>query len=513
MKSVIMKDEQRRYNKPWIALAFLCLAVMIIGVDDGVLNLALPAISEEFEANISELQWMINAYLLSFGALLLTMGALGDRFGRKRLFQAGLIVFGVFSLVAAFSTSMGMLIACRALMGIGGAMALPQTLSIIRAVFADPKQRATAIGIWAGIFGFGYGIGPVIGGILLEYFEWYSVFLFNIPIVLIALAGGYYFVRESRDETAPRVDLPGVLLSIAGLSLLVYGIIKAGADEWTEASAIAFMVVGIAVLAVFVWWERRTDHPMFPMRFFRNMSFTGANVAMVAGSFGTAGMLFFLSQYWQTVQGHSALGAALRLLPGTVLMTMVAIMVPIAVRAIGVKLPVSLGIFVSGCGLFWLSFATTDTSYLVLLGPLILVGIGFGLAWSPAADSVMGSLPVDKAGIGSAMDATTQQIGYLLGVAVLGAVMNRIYLDSTESLRAVTSLTEETYGAIQNSIQSAHIVAEQLPPDVSALIVEETNKAFTSGMSDAMLIGAIVMVLASLVTLIILPTRIRPPQE
>ena len=494
-------------------MTFLCLAVLIIGIDDGILNLALPAISEEFEASISELQWMINAYLLSFGALLLTMGALGDRFGRKRLFQAGLIVLGVFSLAAALSTSMSMLIACRALMGIGGAITLPQTLSIIRAAFADPKQRATAIGIWAGIFGFGYGIGPVIGGILLEYFEWYSVFLFNIPIVLITLAGGYYFVRESRDETAPRVDLPGVLLSIAGLSLLVYGIIEAGEDGWTGPSAITFMVVGIAVLAVFVWWERRTSAPMFPMKFFRNMSFTGANVAMVAGSFGTAGMLFFLSQYWQTVQGHSALGAALRLLPGTVLMTMVAIMVPIAVRAIGVKLPVSLGIFVSGCALFWLSFATTDTSYLVLLGPLILVGIGFGLAWSPAADSVMGSLPVDKAGIGSAMDSTTQQIGYLLGVAILGAVMNRIYLDSTESLRTVASLTEETYGAIQNSIQSAHIVAEQLPPDVSGLVVEETNKAFASGMSDAMLTGAIVMVLASLLTLIILPTRIRPSQE
>ena len=487
--------------------------MLIIGIDDGILNLALPAISEEFEASISELQWMINAYLLSFGALLLTMGALGDRFGRKRLFQAGLIVLGVFSLAAALSTSMSMLIACRALMGIGGAITLPQTLSIIRAAFADPKQRATAIGIWAGIFGFGYGIGPVIGGILLEYFEWYSVFLFNIPIVLITLAGGYYFVRESRDETAPRVDLPGVLLSIAGLSLLVYGIIEAGEDGWTGPSAITFMVVGIAVLAVFVWWERRTSAPMFPMKFFRNMSFTGANVAMVAGSFGTAGMLFFLSQYFQTVQGHSALGTALRLLPGTVIMTMVAFTGPVAVRAIGVKLPVGLGIFVSGCGLFWLSFATTDTSYLVLLGPLILVGIGFGLAWSPVADSVMGSLPVDKAGIGSAMDSTTQQIGYLLGVAILGAVMNRIYLDSTESLRTVASLTEETYGAIQNSIQSAHIVAEQLPPDVSGLVVEETNKAFASGMSDAMLTGAIVMVLASLLTLIILPTRIRPSQE
>ena len=304
-----------------------------------------------------------------------------------------------------------------------------------------------------------------------------------------------------------------MVLSIVGLSLLVYGIIKAGEDGWTESSAIMFMVIGIIVLAVFVWWERHTDHPMFPMTFFKNMSFTGANVAMVAGSFGTAALLFFLSQYFQTVQGHSALGAALRLLPGVVVTTMAAFMVPAAVRAIGVKLPVSFGIFISGCGLFWLSFATTDTSYLVILGPLILVGAGFGLAWSPAADSVMGSLPVDRAGIGSAMDSTTQQIGYLLGVAVLGAVMNRIYLDSTENLQAVVALPEETLGAIQSSIQGAHIAAEYLPEDVSQLVVDESNQAFTSGMSEAMVIGAIVMVIASLVTLILLPTRIRPPQE
>ena len=281
-----MKEAKKSYSGPWIALAFLMLAVLILGIDDTVLNLVLPAISREFMASISELQWMINAYLLAFVALLLTMGALGDRFGRKRMFQIGLVLFGLASLAAAFSTSMTMLIACRALTGIAGAMVLPQTLSIIRASFTDPKSRGQAIGIWAGMFALGYGIGPVVGGILLEHFEWRSVFFLNIPVVIIALTGGYFFVQESRDRSAPKLDPIGVILSITGLSALVYGIIKVGEKGWTDESVIVSLCIGVITLVIFALWEIRSDHPMLPMRFFKNMSFTGANVAMTLVSFG-----------------------------------------------------------------------------------------------------------------------------------------------------------------------------------------------------------------------------------
>jgi len=509
----IMTEETRRPSRPRVALAFLCVAVLILAIDDGVLNLALPAISKEFQASISELQWAISAYFLAFAALLLTMGALGDRFGRKRMFQVGLVLFGFGSLGGALSTSMGMLIACRALMGVAGAITIPQTLSIIRATFTDPKERAKAIGVWAGIFALGYGIGPVVGGILLEYFEWYSVFLLNIPVVIIAFAGGYFSIQESRDTSAPRLDLPGVVLSIAGLFLLVYGIIKAGEQSWTEGSVIILLVVGAIILAIFVWWEKRSDHPMLPTRFFKNMSFTGANVAMTMGAFSTAALLFFISQYFQSVQGYSPLEAALRILPTGVILMLVSLVAAQIARAIGVKLPVSLGIFISGLGLFYLSFVDADTSYLVIFGGMTLIGVGFGLAWSPATDSVMGSLPENRAGVGSAMDATTQQLGGTLGIAVLGAILNAVYRDKIENLRVIASLPEQAYEAIRNSIQSAHIVARQFPEDISQQIINGSSDAFTSGMTEAMFIAAIAMAVGSLVSLFILPTRIRFSQE
>jgi len=508
-----MTEETRRPSRLWVAVAFLCLSVLILGMDDSILNLALPSISKEFEASISELQWAINAYLLAFAALLLTMGALGDRFGRKRMFQVGLVLFGFGSLAGALSTSMSMLIACRALMGLGGAVVLPQTLSIIRSSFADPKERAQAIAVWAGIFALAYGIGPAVGGILLEYFEWQSVFLLNIPVAIIAFVGGYFFVQESRNQSASRVDPPGVILSSAGLFSLVYGIIKAGEQSWTEGSVIIWLSVGAILLVIFACWERRSDHPLLPMRFFKNMSFTGATIPMTLAALSTAALLFFVSQYLQSVQGYSPLAAGLRMMPGAVISFVTAVVAAPVAGAIGIKLTVSLGIFISGLGLFYLSFASPDTPYLAILGGMSLIGAGYGLAWSPATNSVMGSLPESRAGIGSAMDATTQQIGGVLGVAALGAVLNTIYLDKIGNLKVIASLPEAASDAIRNSIQSAHIVAGQFPEDISQQIIDGSNDAFTSGMVEAMFIAAIVTAVASVITLFILPTRIRPTPE
>jgi MFS family permease len=389
---------------------------------------------------------------------------------------------------------------------------LPQTLSIIRATFSDPKERVQAIGIWAGVYGLGYGLGPVIGGVLLEYFEWYSVFLLNIPVVIIALQG-HFFIRESRDKDAPRLDLAGVILSICGLFSLVYGIIKAGEKSWTEGSVLISLGIGIIILAMFVWWEKLSDHPMLPIRFFRNMSFTGADMAMAVGSFSTGALFFFVSQYFQSVQGYSPLEAALRLLPTAVILMLTSLVATQIARAIGFKLPVSIGIFIGGLGLLCLSFVTVDTSYLATLAGLALIAVGFGLSWGPATDSVMGSVPERRAGIGSAMDTTMQILGTVLGIAVLGAIMNAIYRDKIENLRVVASLPEWAQESIRSSIQGAHIVAGQFPEDISQQIVNGSNRAFTSGMTEATFIGAIVILVASLVVLRILPTRIRPPQE
>ena len=508
-----MTAASKSYSRPWVAVAFLYLAVLIIGIDDTVLNLALPPISREFLASMGELQWMINAYLLAFVALLLTMGTLGDCYGRKRMFQIGLIMFGLSSLAAAFSTSITMLIACRALMGIAGSMILPQTLSIIRATFTEPKDRGQAIGIWAGVFALGYGVGPVVGGILLDHFEWNSVFFLNIPVAIITLIGGYFFIPESGDRSASRLDPVGVILSIAGLSTIVYGIIKAGEESWTEGSVIALLSIGIFILLIFAWWEKRSEHPMLPMRFFKNMSFTGANVAMTLVSFSALALLFFLSQYFQSVQGHTPLEAAWRMLP-TAVFSLVASIVAIQIaRVIGVKLPVSFGLIIGGLGLLYLSYADTDWSYLMVFGGLSLTAIGIGLVYAPCTDSIMGSLPEKRAGIGSAMDTTMQQLGGALGIAVLGAIMNAIYLDKIANLEAVASLPQEAYEAVRSSIQSAHIVAEQFPEEIAQQIVTGSSDAFVSGMNDAMFIAAMVMMAASVITLFILPARIRPSQE
>ena len=494
-------------------MSFLILAVLIISIDDTVLNLVLPAISREFMASISELQWMINAYLLAFVALLLTMGAIGDRIGRKRMFRIGLVVFALASLAAAFSISMIMLVACRALMGIAGAMILPQTLSIIRATYADPKARGQAIGIWAGMFAFGYGIGPVIGGILMEHFEWRSVFFLNIPVAVVTLIGGHLFIQESRDRSAPKLDPIGVLLSVTGLAALVYGIIEVGEKGWTDESVVVSLCIGVVILAIFALWEIRSDHPMLPMRFFRNMSFTGANVAMSLVSFSAISLLFFLSQFFQSVQGYSPLDAAWRMLP-TAVFSLIASVVAIQIaRIVGLKLPVCLGLLVGGFGLLYLSFADVDASYLWVFGGLSLTAGGIGMVYSPCTDSIMGSLPERKAGIGSAMDSTVQQLGGVLGIAILGAILNATYLRKIADLEVIASLPEEVCEAIRNSIQSAHIVAEQFPDDISRQITSGASEAFTSGMNEAMLIAAIVMIVAAAITLLILPNRIRPPVD
>ncbi|UCC59682.1 MAG: MFS transporter [Dehalococcoidia bacterium] len=508
-----MTEASRSYSRPWVAVAFLCLAVLIVGIDDTVLNLVLPPISREFLASVSELQWMINAYLLAFVALLLTMGTLGDRYGRKRMFQLGLIVFALSSLAAALSTSIEMLIACRALMGVAGSMILPQTLSIIRATFTEPKDRGQAIGVWAGVFALGYGVGPVVGGLLLDHFEWNSVFFLNIPVAIITLIGSHFFVPESGDRSASRLDPIGVVLSISGLSSLVYGIIKAGEESWTEGIVIVSLSVGIFILLIFAWWEKRSEHPMLPMRFFKNMSFTGANVSMTLVSFSALALLFFLSQFFQSVQGYSPLEAAWRILPTAVLSLIASILAIQIARFIGVKLPVFFGLIIGGGGLLYLSYTDTDWSYVMVFGGLCLTAVGIGLVWAPCTDSIMGSLPEKRAGIGSAMDTTMQQLGGALCVAVLGAIMNGIYLDKIAVLEVISSLTDEAYQTIRNSIQSAHIVAEQFPEEIARQIVDGSSQAFTSGMKEAMFIAAVVMGVAAVIALLILPTRIRPSQE
>ena len=263
-----MIEQTKLYKRRWVALFFLAFSLLVIALDNTVLNLALPSISKDLGATLNGLQWIVDAYTLVFAALLLTVGSIGDRYGRKKLLQGGLIVFGIFSLGAALSRNTGTLIAMRALMGIGGATIMPSTLSIITATFRDSKERAQAIAIWAATFSLGMGIGPLVGGWLLTHFQWSSVFYINLPVVVIAVIGGLFFIQNSQAEHPRRIDVPGCILSMAGLFALVYGIIQAGIDGWTAHNVLIAFAAALVILTAFALWERHSTHPMLPFRFF-----------------------------------------------------------------------------------------------------------------------------------------------------------------------------------------------------------------------------------------------------
>ncbi|MEW6578120.1 MAG: MFS transporter [Chloroflexota bacterium] len=504
------------YSKRWIGLFFIGISLVVISLDNTILNVALPSISNDLGASASDLQWIVDAYVLVFAALLLTMGAIGDRIGRKIALQFGLIMFGLGSLWAALSTSTEMLIAARAFLGIGGATIMPATLSIISATFPR-EERSQAIAIWAAIFGLGVGVGPVVGGLLLEHYEWNAVFLVNLPVVTIALIGGAFFLANSKDEHAPRPDIPGVLLSVPGLFALVYGIIEAGQGHWTDPNVLLAFGAAVVLLAAFTWWESRSPNAMLPLHFFKNMSFTGANVAMTFIMFSLFGSIFFLSQYLQTVLGYSALDAGLRLVPLAATLAIVSVSSARVAARLGTKRTVALGILISAGGLLFMSqMYDVDSLYTtVALGEIILAG-GMGFAVSPATNSIMGSVPVSKAGIGSAMNDTTRQLGGALGVAVLGTIMNGRYLDGIESLKtALPQLRPDIFEGISNSIQAAHMIAgnPQVPPAFAETITTVADRAFVGGMNDAILFGAAVMLVNALLVLLILPSRIRSPHE
>ena len=520
-----MVEQAKWHKRRWIALAFLAFSLLIISLDTTVVNLALPSISNSnLHSSASGLQWIVDAYTLVFAASLLTLGSIGDRIGRKITLQIGLIAFGLFSLGGALSNSTGMLIAMRGAMGLAGAALMPSTLSILTATFRDPKERAQAIAMWAAVFALGAGIGPLVGGWLLQHFQWEAVFYINLPVVAIALIGGYFFIHNSKDEHPRKVDLVGSLLSIAGLFALVYGIIEAGQSSWTAHKVLYSFGAAAVLLAAFAVSEWRSSEPMLPLRFFKNMSFTGANMALALISFAMFGIMFFMSQYFQTVQGYSALQAGVRLLPMAGMSFVAAMMSAKVAQRVGTKVAVGTGILIASAGLFYLSqVAKVDTSYGTIVLVMCIISMGMGLTMSPATNSIMGSLPVNKAGVGSAMNDTTRLLGGALGVAVLGTIMNNIYIAKIND--ALAGAPQPILDAARSSIQGAHIVAGKIatgeipgvdPALASSLaktIVDKSNEAFVSGMVRGVLIAGIIMVVASLVTFIILPMRVRPAKE
>ena len=429
-----LKDPAYVNERRWLTLVVICVGLMVITLDNTILNVAIPTLARPVSegglgATTSQLQWIVDGYTIVFAGLLLTAGSLGDRFGRYRFLTIGLVIFGTGSLLSAMATSPTMLIATRALMGVGGACIMPATLSIITNVFTDPLERGKAIGVWAGVSALGVGLGPITGGILLSHFWWGSVFLVNVPIAIAALVLGYFLIPESRDPNAPKLDPLGALLSIAALVSLLWAIIEAPTNGWGSSQTITGFVVGVVLLGAFLFWELHYSSPMLDIRFFKNPRFSAASGAISLTFFALFGTLFLLTQYLQSVLGYSTVEAGAVLLPQAAVLMIAAPLSAMVVQRVGNKLVVGFGLILVSISLFLFGALSPTSTVWAIIGVTMLMGLGMGNIMAPATDSIMGSLPRAKAGVGSAMNDTTRQVGGAVGVAVLGIDPDQPLLD------------------------------------------------------------------------------------
>ncbi|MGW0484431.1 MFS transporter [Nonomuraea sp. NPDC003214] len=464
-----MRDPRR-----WWVLAVLCLSLLVLSVDGTVLNLAIPSLIEDLGATPSDIQWILDSYVLAFAGLLLTAGSLSDRFGRRKFLIIGLALFGGASVLAVLSGEPWQLIWSRALMGVGGAILMPSTLSILMTVF-DADERRKAMAIWGGVAMISVIIGPTLGGFLLEHYWWGSVFLLNIPIALIAIVAALVLMPETRSAGRP-IDPVGVVLSVVGLTAAVYVIIERVFDP-------VIIALAVVTLGVFVWWERRSAHPMLPLRLFRNRNFSGASFSILLMAFGAGAVMLMLTQYLQFVLGYGETKAGLALLPYAVAAAIFNGVGAGLGKRVANRTLIASGLAVMAGG--FLVMATT-TGYLGLLIGLVLMGVGGGLAGPSAYASLMNAIPLEHAGVGSAMNDTVQQVGLALSIAVLGSVLAGVFTSSMPA--GAPEAARESIG-----------VAFRTPE-----LVEPAKAAFTDAMHVGCFVGAGFCLAAALLALLVL---------
>ncbi len=512
MSTRAQRIQEKAYDRRWLILTVLCVSLLVIVLDNSILNVALPTIQKDLDATSSDLQWIVDSYTLVFAGLLLTAGSLGDRFGRRGALQVGFVLFGIGSVAAAMATSSGQLISTRAFMGIGGALIMPATLSIITNLF-PAHERGKAIGAWAGVAGLGGALGPLTGGFLVEHFYWGSVFLVNIPIVIFGLLAGFFVIPTSKDPHAGKLDPLGALLSIAGLTALLYAIIEAPSKGWGSSETLVVGAVGLLLLVGFVVWEKTTDHPMLDVTFFKKPRFTAASISITLVFFSMFGSLFLLTQYFQFVLGYSPLETGVRMLPFAAAMMVVSPLSAKLVERIGTKITVALGLGLVTTGLLTMIGLQADTPYANIFWRLMLMAAGMGLTMAPATDSVMGSLPLFKAGVGSAVNDTTRQVGGALGVAVIGSVLATTYGDKITSFFAGTPVPAEIVDATSNSIGAVPTVAQKLTEsglgEVAVQLQTVADNAFVDAVHWGVTVAAMATGIGVVIALVFLPARAR----
>jgi EmrB/QacA subfamily drug resistance transporter len=501
------------YARRWKTHAVLCTSLIIVIVGNTVLNVALPTLQKPVAqgglgATNTEVQWIVDAYGLVFAGLLFTAAALGDRFGRKGALQAGLLIFATGSLLGAFADSPAVLIVGRAVMGIGAAFVMPSTLSILSNVFPR-RERAKAIAIWAGIAGSGAAIGPVASGLLLEHFWWGSVFLVNLPIIAVALIAGWVLVPKSKDSTETPLDPVGALLSIIGLSALVYAIIEGPHHGWVSVQSLLWFGGAAITLLAFALWEWRNRHPMLDLRLFQNPRFAVSSGGITLVFFAMFGTFFLLAQYLQGVLEYSPLGAAVRLLPISFVMMAVAPNTPKLVARFGADVIGMVGLLFVATGLVGIALFGTGTGYPQLLVTMCVMAAGMALTMTPMTTQLMAAVPRDRAGMGSATNDTTRELGGALGVAVLGSLVASQYASGVSE--AVAGLPAEARAVAEGSLGGVRgLVAQGVVPAEG--ILDVAKEAFVDGLTLAATVGAVIVALAALMVKRFLPSDRANPE-
>src|SRR3954469_7219464 len=493
------------HRRRWLTLGVLCVSLLVIVIDNTIVNVALPTLVRDLGTSISDLQWVVDAYTLVFAGLLLTAGSLGDRFGRKGALTAGLVRFGGASAAAAFAGGVSSLIGARAVMGIGAALIMPATLSILTNVFTDARERALAIGLWSGVAGIAVALGPVTGGFLLDHFWWGSVFIVNVPIVAVALVAGRFLVPDSRNPEKPRLDLVGAGLSVVGLGALVAAIIEAPSYGWTDPVIVTGFAVAIMELTAFVLWERRVEEPMLDVRLFANARFSAASVNVTLVFFALFGFIFLATQYLQFVLGYSAFDAGLRTLPFAFALMVMAPMSSKTVQWFGTKRVVVAGMLLFAAGLVVASTSTVTTGYPRVMIAMVLMGAGMGLSVAPATESIMGALPLHQAGVGSAVNDTSREVGGALGVAIVGSMLSSLYSSDLNS-KLPANVPGQVRDAADQSVGAALQVSGQLGR-AGAPLAHAARESFVYAMSRASLVTAAVAVVGAVLAWRFLPAR------
>ena len=499
-------DAQR---KPLILISLL-LAAFAINVDTTIVNVALPTLVRQLHASTSQLQWVVDAFSLLFAGSVLAAGSLSDRFGRKGMLLAGLVVFGGASLAGGLTDSPGQLIAARAVMGVGAAMVFPSTLSLLTNAFTERRERALAIGLWGAITGAAIALGPIIGGWLIELSDWRSIFFAMTPIAGVAGLLVAATVPTSRDPHAARADRAGFVLSTAMIALLVYTIIEAPGHGWGSPRSLGSFAATLVLGALFVAWERRTPEPMLDVRLFGNLRFTAASLSVAISFFALSGFIFLVTQYFQFLKGYGALSTGVRLLPVASFVAISSVLgTKLAVR-FGTKLVVTAGLLAMAAFYLWVTTAQAGTGYLTIAAQMVVLGTGMGLTSAPATEAIMGVVPKTSAGVGSAVNDATRLLGGTLGVAVIGSVYTSLYNSRLTSLLPSTlpaGVAQSAHASIGAALTAAARLDLAGRPALAATVHDAAGQAFFHGFHAGDYVSAGVAAAGAVMALWLLPAH------